>query len=108
MPYLKLPNILNPSVPKENTEIFKSELFEDNATNMDSNEVVTNELSNLFLKGNIAIEELELLRKAQNFLADSDFEIIAPPDIVKNHILEGFDPKAFEDPSPYFILRNVC
>jgi len=106
VPYLKLPNILDPSVPKENTEIFKSELFEDNATNMDSNEVVTNELSNLFLKGNIALEELELLRKAQNFLADSDFEIIAPPDIVKNHILEGFDPKAFEDPSPYFNLAK--
>ena len=106
VPYLKLPNLLDLSVPKEDTEIFNNEMSEGNATNIDSDEVVTNELSNLFLKGNIALEELELLRKAQHFLADSDFEIIAPPDIVKNHILEGFDPKAFEDPSPYFNLAK--
>jgi len=107
VPYLKLPNLLDSAVPTEDTEVYKKGFSDQGKiTELDSGQVVIGENSGLFFTGNLAIEELELLRKVQNFLADEDYEIIAPPDIVKNHILEGFDPKAFEDPSPYFNLAK--
>ena len=103
VPYLKLPNILDPLAPDQDTEIFQSKDFKSNQNEVNEEAFEVKDDS-IFLSGDLAIQELNLTRQVLSFLYDNSYEIIAPPDIVKNHILEGFSPTAFEDPKDNFNL----
>ena len=105
VPYLKLPNILDPQAPDQDLEIYQSRDFDKNQNKVNEDDFEV-KYESIFLSGDLAVQELNMTRQVLNFLSYNNYEIIAPPDIVKNHILEGFSPTAFQDPKDHFNLEK--
>lgn len=116
VPYLSLPNVLDPDTPHngEDLEIHshlskvasKSPL----KRHADCPDVQTVEKANsklVFLKNDLALKELDLCYAAQMALLKDEFcDIIASPDIVRSTVLEGCRPGSFGKAGVAFSLKE--
>ena len=104
-----VPNSLDPQTPeKEDTILHEHEGCRP-PTRIAAKDVEFEEGNplNVFIKGQCALEETKLLRRAQLFLQKDGFsDIIAPPDIVRSTVIEGCDPLSFGDPNRSLALSK--
>ena len=107
VPLLRAPNDLDPKTPinQQCKILYTNEVFERDKCLLKSHEdskdieFEPGNPFNVFLKGRWAKLELDILRKVQDFLQkDDDCDLIAPPDIVRSTVMEGFDPLSFGNP----------
>lgn len=107
LPYLLLPNELDPDTPVGQDDRVLEEFGtrlklannEDHVTlSLASGELELTGPQNYYLLGQLAHLELELLSKAQWAFQNAGMDMIACPDIVRSFVAEGCNPQGFADP----------
>jgi len=114
VPLLRAPNNLDARTPVDQDYqlLYTNEVFYRESCSLKSHKCFSIEFeqenpSNVFLKGRWPKTELDLLRKVQEWLQKGDFcDLIAPPDIVRSTVIEGFDPLAFGNPARSLALAK--
>ena len=111
VPLLKLPNSLDVKTPDKDKvikQICPNEGLLKNKKYHDADlEFEEGNSSNVFLKGDLALQEIELLSKAQTFLQEDEFcDTYSAPDIVRSVVMEGCDPLSFGDPKRSLVLAK--
>ena len=114
VPLLRAPNNLDARTPvtQDYELLHTNEVFYRESCSLKSHKCFSIEFeqenpSNVFLKGRWPKTELDLLRKVQEWLQKGDFcDLIAPPDIVRSTVIEGFDPLAFGNPARSLALAK--
>jgi seryl-tRNA synthetase len=61
----------------------------------------------VFLQGQLVLDELELVEKAQRYLHDYSFDMIACPDMIRSATIEGCDAKAYGNPGETLCLKKT-
>ena len=114
VPLLRAPNNLDARTPvsQDYELLYTNEVFYRESCSLKSHKCFSIEFeqenpSNVFLKGRWPKTELDLLRKVQEWLQKGEFcDLIAPPDIVRSTVIEGFDPLAFGNPARSLALAK--
>ena len=114
VPLLRAPNNLDARTPvtQDYELLYTNEVFYKESCSLKSHKCFSIEFeqenpSNVFLKGRWPKTELDLLRKVQEWLQKGEFcDLIAPPDIVRSTVIEGFDPLAFGNPARSLALAK--